>query len=247
MKTNGLTKLELLPKLAEAGVDKMDVSLYGATAQTHDAMTHVPGSFNATIKGIKLIKKLGIQLQINYSVTNHNYHEAKDMLALARQFTHHIGMSRNITKRHKGEQSSPTYQMSRDELTRFYQDNSELLRQPDFSPDKPIKCGCAVTNCGISATGEVYPCIGAPFPAGNLKEQSFQEIWDHSPTFEFIRRLSIEDLKSCSGCGDRPYCTRSPGPVYTNTGDYTGPDPFTCMDAAVTRDLHKSPPCPSST
>ena len=40
--------------------------------------------------------------------------------------------------------------------------------------------------------------------------------------------LTLDDFETCRGCPDRAFCGRNSGVVYTNTGEYTGPEPFTC-------------------
>jgi radical SAM protein with 4Fe4S-binding SPASM domain len=85
--------------------------------------------------------------------------------------------------------------------------------------------------CGISSKGEVYPCIGAPVPSGNLNVLSFEEIWNHSPVLNKIRNLQSKDFVECQKCQYIEYCSRSSGSIYTNTKNYTGCDSSTLMQA----------------
>ena len=39
-------------------------------------------------------------------------------------------------------------------------------------------------------------------------------------------------------CPDRPFCRRSSGVVYTNTGNYTGSEPWTCQEAQIIHKLY---------
>ncbi|MDP7038507.1 MAG: SPASM domain-containing protein, partial [Myxococcota bacterium] len=111
---------------------------------------------------------------------------------------------------------------------------------PVFSENRLMQCSCAKGKCAISSTGEVYPCIGAPIPSGNIREQSFADIWQRSPVLNRIRNLKHEDFSSCQGCDLRPYCQRSSGAVYANTGDYTAAEPWVCQEAAVLKEVHES-------
>jgi len=89
----------------------------------------------------------------------------------------------------------------------------------------------------IASNGDVYPCIGAPIPSGNLRERPFAEIWRDSPQLQRIRDLALDDFEACKPCPDRPYCRRSSGVVYVNTGNYTGADEWTCMEASILHQL----------
>jgi radical SAM protein with 4Fe4S-binding SPASM domain len=99
---------------------------------------------------------------------------------------------------------------------------------------------------GISAFGDVYPCIGAPIASGNLRRQSFHEIWSGSPQLNWIRGLRLDDFPTCKSCEHISHCRRSSGTIYNNTGQYTGParvgDDWTCMEAAVLHRIHDDSP-----
>jgi len=86
---------------------------------------------------------------------------------------------------------------------------------------------------GISFTGKVFPCIGAPIIAGDLRRDSFGNIWKNSPEFKKIRNLKASDFKSCETCNVIDYCQRSSGAIYCDTGDYTGCSESTLSAAKI--------------
>ena len=59
-----------------------------------------------------------------------------------------------------------------------------------------------------------------------------------SPVFNRIRALTLADYPVCQTCPDRPFCRRSNGVVFVNTGDYTAPEEWTCAEAALLHKLH---------
>lgn len=82
--TNGTL---VTPKLAEsirnAGVQRVSVSIDGATAETHDGFRQQRGAFDSAWQGIENIKRCGIPFQINTTVTKHNLAEIPAILHLA--------------------------------------------------------------------------------------------------------------------------------------------------------------------
>ena len=104
-----------------------------------------------------------------------------------------------------------------------------------------VACPCARSVCGIGSSGEVYPCIGAPLPAGNLRTRSFRDIWRNSPVLQWVRGLQNEDFPTCASCAHRPYCRRNSGTMLTNTGSFTGPAYFGedlfCTEAELVHQL----------
>jgi radical SAM protein with 4Fe4S-binding SPASM domain len=240
VKSNGvLLTPERVGRLVDAGATGVDVSLYGGRAQTHDAFTLQDGSFEKTIQGILNARDAGMDVKVNVSLVDSNAGEIGEMIELVEGMGLPYGIDPYITARYDGTTSSLDTRVDQETLVDLYRGPlRHLLRKPNFDPEKSVQCACARMTCGISATGDVYPCIAAPIAAGNLREKRFEEIWRTSPELNKIRGLNLEDFESCKPCPDRAYCGRSSGVVFSNTGHYTGPEPFTCMEAATVRTIY---------
>lgn len=70
-------------RVLAAGVQRVAVSLDGATARTHDSFRGLPGSYAAALSGIDCLRAEGISVQINTTVARHNVEELPDIFALA--------------------------------------------------------------------------------------------------------------------------------------------------------------------
>lgn len=67
---------------------RVTVSLYGATAESYEAMTRAPkGSFARYLEGLRTTVENGIALRVNIIVSTFNAHELDAMKALAAQYT----------------------------------------------------------------------------------------------------------------------------------------------------------------
>jgi len=69
-------------QLGEAGLQKLKLSLYGSMAETHDAFTTVPGSFERVLNGIRVSKHAGMEVWVNTIVTPRNLRELQGLPAL---------------------------------------------------------------------------------------------------------------------------------------------------------------------
>jgi radical SAM protein with 4Fe4S-binding SPASM domain len=58
-----------------AGIRRVAISIDGADEVTHDAFRRQPGSLAAAINGFRHLRKLGMSMQINCTVTKHNVHQ----------------------------------------------------------------------------------------------------------------------------------------------------------------------------
>lgn len=240
IKSNGmLLTPERVARLEAAGAYAVDVSLYGASPETHDAFTTVKGSFVRTVEGVKAAVAGGMKVALSFCLTRANAGEIDGMLALSKDLGVTYTLDPQLTARYDGTTSSLDHRVDTETLEALYRGPlREALGGPQCYPDRDVQCSCARTVCGISATGEVYPCIGAPVPSGNLRDGSFVDIWKNSPALNRIRGLTPSDFTDCQACPDRPFCRRSSGVVYTNTGNYTGSEPWTCQEAALIHKLY---------
>jgi radical SAM protein with 4Fe4S-binding SPASM domain len=217
----------------------VSVSLYGATAAVHDAITQMPGSHRRTWEGIERLRRLGVIVRVKFILMRQNAHEAEAMRADAdaRGLPYLIDLT--ITARHDGSRGSLSTRIEREQLEGLYRGPlRDLAERACYEPtEESFPCNCARGSVAVTATGDVQPCISVPWRAGNVREQPFAEIWRSSPVFEQIRGFKMADYKSCAPCDHKGYCQRSRGAAFTASGSYTGVDPFVCSTAEIVHAL----------
>jgi AdoMet-dependent heme synthase len=82
--SNGtLITAEVAQQIADAGIRRVAISLDGPDAATHDAFRGIPGAFARSIEAFQHLKRLGVSLQINTTVTKHNSARLPETLELA--------------------------------------------------------------------------------------------------------------------------------------------------------------------
>jgi radical SAM protein with 4Fe4S-binding SPASM domain len=96
-------------------------------------------------------------------------------------------------------------------------------------------CLAGTGVCFISHEGEVYPCGYLPVVAGDLRKQTFADIWENSTVFHELRDTS--GLKGKCGCCEfRNVCMGCRARAYAATGDFMDEEPF-CVYQARTQSL----------
>jgi radical SAM protein with 4Fe4S-binding SPASM domain len=86
-------------------------------------------------------------------------------------------------------------------------------------------CLAGTAVCFISNQGEVYPCGYLPALAGDLKKQSFADIWENSVVFHQLR--DVNNLKGKCGCCEfRNICMGCRARAFAATGNYLDEEPF---------------------
>ncbi len=116
---------------------------------------------------------------------------------------------------------------------RLAKDNVNLPFKVPANDFHAVTKGCLAGQgvCFVSYKGEVFGCGYLPLAAGDLKKQSFREIWQESELFKALRddsRLSgkcgiCEFKKVCGGCRARGYWA---------SGDYLSQEPYCVYEPA---------------
>ena len=105
-------------------------------------------------------------------------------------------------------------------------------------------CLAGTGVCFISHEGEVYPCGYLPAIAGDLRKESFAEIWENSVVFNALRDTG--NLKGKCGCCEfRNICMGCRARAFAASGDYLAEEPF-CVYQPKTASIHTVKAAPAT-
>jgi radical SAM protein with 4Fe4S-binding SPASM domain len=250
LKTNAaLMARDRIEALARHGLRAADVSLYAATAPIHDAFVRSDGAFDRTMAGIRNARDAGVEIRLSLVISTANERELPSMIDLAHAMEIPFTVDTHITARHDRSRSSTLLALDGPALERLYRGPLAEFVRPSRRKDGRIACPCARSVCGIGSSGEVYPCIAAPLPCGNVRIRSFREIWRESPQLRWVRGLRNEDFAACACCAHSAFCHRSSGTMLTDTGSFTGPSRYgesaRCVEAEIVHRLSRATPRPA--
>jgi radical SAM protein with 4Fe4S-binding SPASM domain len=97
-------------------------------------------------------------------------------------------------------------------------------------------CLAGTGVCFISHEGEVFPCGYLPANAGDLRKQSFAEIWNDSDVFAQLR--DDDNLKGKCGCCEfRHVCMGCRARAYAATGDFLAEEPFCVYEPGTSNQM----------
>ncbi len=246
---------ETVQKMKASGIQRISVSLDGPDAETHDAFRKVKGAFETSLKGIELAKKGGLEFQINTTITRMNLHLIADILKLAVDLgavAHHIfllvptGRGKELQDQ---EISALDYEKT---LNWFYEQRERvplqlkatcaphyyrILRQRGKKEGKKVTpkeygldamtrgCLGGISFCFLSHVGQVQPCGYLELNCGNVRKQSFKEIWENAPVFLNLRNTDGYKGK-CGICEYRKVCGGCRARAYESSGDYMNEEPY---------------------
>ncbi|MCP4752868.1 MAG: mycofactocin radical SAM maturase [Proteobacteria bacterium] len=208
--TNGmLIDNELAGRLSKMKMLYLQLSLDGATAEVNDPIRGA-GTFTRIIEAAECLKRNQVPFSLNTVLTRLNFHQLDTLRDLAAEFGAELRVSRfRPSGRGKGSRDFLSPHSHQLEAFADWLEAHDLVRTGDSffcltSENRRRKgldmCGAAKMTCCISPSGEVYPCAflqEAPFSAGNVRERSFQSMWDGAPVFSQLRNLDVESCKTC--------------------------------------------------
>jgi radical SAM protein with 4Fe4S-binding SPASM domain len=83
--TNGtLIDAAVAEQIRNSGIARVAVSLDGATAEVHDRLRQLEGSFERALGGIECLRQKEVTFQINITLTKHNAVQLEDIYELAK-------------------------------------------------------------------------------------------------------------------------------------------------------------------
>lgn len=198
---------EAARKTVASGLDRLIISIDGTTQETYQSY-RIGGKLDKVVEGAKNIvrwkKKMRSQTPhviFQFLVVKPNEHQIADVFALG----HEIGVDQVVLK------TAQIYNYENgSDLIPVQEQFSRYKKQPDGSyaiKNKLLNnCWKMWHSCVITWDGKVVPCCfdkDAKFVLGDLKTNSFKEIWN-SEKYNLFRasllrsRSEIEICKNCT-------------------------------------------------
>jgi heme b synthase len=242
-------------KLKESGIQRISISMDGATAESHDFFRQVQGAYNGILQGVEAARFVDLEYQINTTVTRFNLHELEKIQQKAIELgaaAHHIfmlvptGRGRALTDQtisaedyektlswlvnRKGEIPLSVKATCAPHYYRIlresaHQEGKEITFQSHGLDAVTRGCLGGAGFCFISHVGQVQPCGYLEVDSGQIRKQRFKEIYESSPVF-----LAIRDKNQYSGkCGRCEYfrvCGGCRARAFEATGNYLEEEPL---------------------
>lgn len=211
LNTNGrLLTPQLCRALAEASLDSVQVTLYAADAEAHNALVGAPG-FDETVQGIRNAVDAGLIVSVNTPLCSLNRDYAATLRFAAALGVRYATCSGLIPSGGAEGAESRATRLSAEELTEILQSAvaaaHELSMELDFTspgwlPEQTLRalglhlipsCGACLSNMAVAPDGTVIPCqswLGGT-ALGNILTDDWPAIWDG----EACRAIRAESAK----------------------------------------------------
>jgi MoaA/NifB/PqqE/SkfB family radical SAM enzyme len=242
--TNGtlLTK-ERAKSLKEAGVAAVGISIDSIESSKHNAFRQTPDAYEGARQGIENAIEAGLRVQINPTITKDNVHEIEAIIEQAESWGASSVHPFFLVEAGRGKcikENALSDEGYFEALKRVLelQPNTNVELKPTCAPQfmslakemgipNRFTRGClaGLSYCCILPDGKVHVCPYMPLEAGDVRKQTFDEIWKSSPVFKALRDFSNYEGR-CGSCADMDICGGCRARAYYQSGHYLGEDPM---------------------
>ena len=242
--TNGTLITPLVAEyLAAWNPFSVEISLYGCKGGTHDRVTGVAGSFDRTMRGVRLLMEVGLPPILKTMVLKTNTHEIWDMkrfveeeLGLEFRFDAMINPRVGSSLAPLSMRLSPQEVVGLDlkdpkRMTEWVKFCEHFKRRAHNSEEgnELYACGGSHNAFAIDASGKLSTCVIWHGEGYDLRKGSFKEGWQ-----DFLLKVSKKKTTrktKCLACGLRSMCGMCPANGVLECGDAEEPVDFLCQVA----------------
>jgi radical SAM protein with 4Fe4S-binding SPASM domain len=212
----------------------VEITLYGATAETYEQVTRVPGSYRRCLAGIERLNEGGIRLGLKAILMTLNRHEFEAIEGLARDFGAKFRFDPLLNARLDGSHDPLSFRVDAVEAVRLEFASQERRRgwvdvhaqHPEIPPsDRLVQCGAGQTGFHVDAFGNLQPCLMLPWLSHSLLTGAFAEGWTRMAN---LREIRAGAGNRCAVCQQRLYCGYCPGLLGLENGDPEIPSDYLC-------------------
>lgn len=202
---------------AELPPRAVEITLYGATAATHDRITGTAGSFEKTLGGIKMLRENGIRVRLKTILMTLNKHELRQIEQMAAGFKAPFRMDASIFPRLNGDREPLKYRVPAGEAVEMELSDGDRFRGWLEYAEKAIKavksdklywCGAGECCFHVDSRGILKPCLMSESVRYRLSEGSFSDAWKNAMVLIGEKKASAGF--ACNKCGARPVCNTCP-------------------------------------
>ncbi len=230
----------------------IEVTVYGVTRETYEAVTCRPGSYEAFIRGLNLLLQNGLKVRLKTMALRSNFKElpqiaqfcrerTKDYFKLDPLLNFRLDFDSARNEKIKYERLTPqeivALEIADYERFNSLEKSCNKLINPEFAnttSDKLFNCGTGSGSFVIGFDGNLRLCLSLQNPncIYNLRAGSLADAWQNFvPKIRDIRSDNKKFLNTCRICPIINLCLWCPANAYLETGEMDSQVEYFCLVA----------------
>ena len=251
---------DVLVRLQDHGVEGLGLSLDGSSAERHDSIRGVTGTFDRTLQALAWAGELGMPVQVNTLVAAETVDDIPAIFDLLKNFAVTRWSLFFLISVGRGKVLQPLTPERGEQLMDWIYDTSrrapfivatteapsyrrvalEKMRAEGLSGDQIKRTG-TYRGFGIrdghgimfvSHMGDICPAGFLPLTAGNVRRQRVAEVYRSAPVFQALHDPSQFEGR-CGECEYKVLCGGSRARAFGASGSPLAEDPFCAYEPHV--------------
>lgn len=242
--TNGTILTEpIADYLAEWPPFAIEITLYGRTRETYEALTGIPGSYDRCLRGIRLLQERKLPLKLKTVATSVNKHEILSMRQFAKEeLGVEFKVDGQVNPRIDCSQSPLAVRLTPEEVVALDMSDPSVAgeyrklaerdrdRVPNLSTvDTTYICGGGINSFALNAYGEVGICVISQQETFSVRNGGVRKVWEES--LLRLRNRKRTRVTKCVECRIQSLCAMCPANGELENGDRESPVEFLCKVA----------------
>jgi AdoMet-dependent heme synthase len=235
-----------LVRLKDAGVQRMSISLDGASEATHDRFRGIKGTWRLTMEALANARMAGVPVQLNTTFTRQNLGEFDEFVRVLEDIRPAMWSVFQLVPTGRGKVAD---MLSPEEMEHLFSRLAELslkapydikttegqhYRRVLLQQDKglgqmgrrsPLGINDGKGFVFVSHIGEIQPSGFLPISAGNVRNEELLDVYRNSPLFRSLRD-PLQLKGKCGRCEFNRICGGSRARAYATTGDFLAEEPL---------------------
>ena len=229
----------------------IEVSVYGVTEKTYEAITRKPGSFDLFNRGLDLLLRNGVKSQLKAMALRSNMHELEDIFNFCRRkttdyFRFDPFLQMRVDQNLKKNKQIQLERLSPDEIAKIEREDPErasairqvckfIIQEPSFSVNNYLmRCSAGRTNFSVSCDAKFHLCSSLCHPTTlyDLRNGNLVDAWNNFvPRVLSLRSKRKEYSAKCGSCPIINLCFWCPAHAHLETGKMDLPVDYYCQNA----------------
>jgi radical SAM protein with 4Fe4S-binding SPASM domain len=217
----------------------IEITLYGRTRETYEALTGIEGSYQRCMRGVALLRDRGLPLKLKTVPTTINKHEVAAMKEFAEQLHLEFKFDSLINPRIDCSQSPLGVRLSPEDVVALdlhwpkiaaeHRENAKQDLEAGSTEDDAgtvYSCGGGVNSFALDPYGHMSICVLSHCDTYDIRSGSVREGWG-----QFLLKVRAKERKrisKCVGCRIRSLCSMCPANGELENNDPESPVDFLC-------------------
>lgn len=230
----------------------IEVTIYGSTQATYEAVSRVSGSYQAFVHGLNALFEAGIPVRLKAMAMRSNLADIDAIAEFGQRYTRdyyrfdpllHLRFDGNEQRNAeiRSERLTPAEIIALEKADRVRYEAMQKSRAKYFlkgfitrQDDHLFVCGAGMDSFVVAYDGTFRLCssLWAPGTTVNLRQVSLQEAWENFvPAVRELRVVNQQYLNACGKCPIVNLCLNCPAHAYLETGSMEAVVDYFCQVA----------------